>query len=328
MKNSIRSLVLRVGVSLVAIGLILWSQKQHLAESVSVLRHEVSWHLFFAGVATYLVALAVITVRLKYVFRVQEILLSFRETFYLTFVGLFFNLFLPSAVGGDIAKVYYAYKHSRKKIEAMTSVIWDRLMGFATLMIMAIAALWFFSKEIDNQRIDYLVYAFLFIFLSVTVFFLSKRVARRFKFIHNLIPSEKWRAHLADIYHSLYNLKKHKTMLLFTFALSFLGQAFFVLVYFWMTRSLGVEMNPWIFFILVPIVSIVSMAPSLGGLGVREAGIIYLFKNYMPGERALALSLLLDILIYGLSFGSGLLYAFKGGLKSNVIHEMEELDES
>ncbi len=328
MKNSFRSLFIRIFISVAAIFLIGWSQRHHLAESVEVLKNDVVWPLFFAGVGTYVVALAVITARLKYVFRVQQILLTFKETFYLTFVGLFFNLFLPSAVGGDIAKVYYAYKHSGKKIEAMTSVIWDRLMGFATLMIMAIGALLFFSKEIDDRKIDYLVYAFLFLFLAVTIFFLSKRVARLFKVFHNLIPSEKLKRQLADVYHSLYNLKSHKTMLFFTFGLSFLGQAFFVLVYFWMTRSLGVDINPWIFFILVPIVSIVSMAPSLGGLGVREAGVIYLFKNYMPGERALALSLLLDILIYGLSFGSGLLFAIKGGLKSNVMHEMEELDES
>ena len=79
-------------------------------------------------------------------------------------------------------------------------------------------------------------------------------------------------------------------------------------------------------FILIPVLSIASMAPSIGGLGVREAAIIYLFKHYMPNERALALSLLLDMLIYALSFAGGILYAFKGGLKARVMHEMEEIN--
>jgi hypothetical protein len=57
------------------------------------------------------------------------------------------------------------------------------------------------------------------------------------------------------------------------------------------------------------------MAPSIGGLGVREASVLYLFSRYLPSERAFALTLLMDIVIYSFSIGSGIWYAFRGGLK-------------
>jgi uncharacterized membrane protein YbhN (UPF0104 family) len=65
----------------------------------------------------------------------------------------------------------------------------------------------------------------------------------------------------------------------------------------------------------------------LGGLGVREAGGIYLFSRFMTPEKALALTLLMNLIIYGYSLASGVLFAVKGGLKVKTIHEMEELNE-
>ena len=65
------------------------------------------------------------------------------------------------------------------------------------------------------------------------------------------------------------------------------------------------------------------MAPSIGGLGVREASVLYLFGRYLPPERALALTLLMDIVIYSFSIGSGVWYAFRGGLKKQAVDEME-----
>jgi uncharacterized protein (TIRG00374 family) len=325
MKKSV-GLVLRLAVSFGAIGLVFWSQREHLGAAFQILRQDIVWHYVFLAVATYMLALAVITKRLQSVFRVQHIHLTFRETYYLTWVGLFFNLFLPSAVGGDIVKAYYAYKHSHKKVQSTTSVIWDRLLGFSALIGVAMIAVWVYSKELNDIRLDYLVYIFLAFFFGVMLFFSSRHVARPFRFLKNLIPSQKLRLLLEEIYISLYSYKGHLGTLVFTLFLSLVGQSLFILVHYWLTLAVGAKMDIWLFFILIPILSIVTMAPSLGGLGVREAAVIYLFKPYMANERALALSLLLDMLIYVLSFGAGIVFAFKGGLKAKDIKEMENIN--
>lgn len=317
---------MRVLVSLTMVVFILFFLRGKLGDSLNILITEVRWEWFVIAIIAYIVCLFLLSLRLFFVFRVQEILISYGETFYLGLVGLFFNLFFPSAVGGDVAKAYYAYKQSGKKIASTTAVLLDRLMGFVAIILMAIVALGFFSKELNDSRIDRLVYIFLGIMLFSLLFFGSRRFARIFQFLLVAIPSEKWRQRLGDIYHAIYHYKNHLGVLFLTLILSFLAQSLMVMIHYWLAVSLGVSISPWLFFILIPIVFIISMAPSVSGIGVREAGMIALFARYMTPERALALSLLLDILIYGFSFAAGIIYALRGGLKTKVIHEMEALE--
>ena len=315
--------VLRFVISLAAIGLIVFFMRDKLHASMNILRHEVQWIWFLAAVAGYFVGLAIIAVRLQWVFRVQSIHMSFLDCYYLGFVGLFYNLFLPSAVGGDVARAYYAYKHSGKKVESATSILLDRLLGFVATIIIAALGLFYFSKEVDSAYIDWAVYGACAGLVFFTAFFASRRFARLFKGLARLIPSERWRLRMAEIYHAIYGYRHHQGPVLMAILLSFCGQAIFITTNYWVAVSLGADIVYWKFFILIPVISIVSMAPSIGGLGVREASVLYLFSRYLPSERALAYTLLMDILIYVFSIGAGVLYAFCGGLKRKVGDEME-----
>ncbi|MBU6455891.1 MAG: flippase-like domain-containing protein, partial [Cyanobacteria bacterium REEB67] len=55
----------------------------------------------------------------------------------LCFVGLFFNLFLPSTVGGDVSRCYYLSKGTGKHMNAFYSVLADRTVGIAVLFLFA-----------------------------------------------------------------------------------------------------------------------------------------------------------------------------------------------
>lgn len=57
------------------------------------------------------------------------------------FVGIFVNNFLPSTVGGDVAKVYYlGREHGFRVVTASIAI--DRLLGVGLLALLAAAALW------------------------------------------------------------------------------------------------------------------------------------------------------------------------------------------
>lgn len=314
--------VLRFAVSFAAIGLIIFFMRDKLQESLVILRCEVVWGWFAAAIIGYFIGLAIIAIRLQWVFRVQEIHMTFRECYHLGFVGLFYNLMLPSSVGGDVAKAVYAYKHSGKKIESATSILLDRLLGFVALIIMAGIGLMCFSKEAGNAYIDYAVYGACGVLAFAIAFFTSRRFARLFKGMAFLIPKEEWKIKLAEIYHAIYGYRHHQKPVLVAILLSFAGQAVFISTNYWLALSIGADINFWKFFILIPVIYIVSMAPSIGGLGVREAGVLYLFGRYLSPERALALTLLMDIVIYSFSIGSGIWYAFRGGLKRSPEAEM------
>lgn len=325
MKSKVWPHILRAFVSILAIGLLIYFMRDKLHEAAKILRSEVIWSWFVIGILTYLAGLAILAARLLFVFRVQTIRLSFLESFYLGFVGLFFNLVFPSAVGGDIAKAYYAYKHSGKKLASMTAVIMDRLMGFVALILMAIVSLFFLRDQLNDPRLDMLICGALVVVLFSMAFFASKRFARQFKFLLRLIPSDSFKNRMNEAYQAVHKFRHHYGTLFFCIGLSLVGQSFFVLVHYWVTRSLNVSIDLWLYFIFVPIITIVSMVPSLGGLGFREVGVTYLFSRYMSAERALAVAVLLDVIIYGFSFLGGLIYSMQGGLKKKMIHEMETL---
>ncbi|MBU9889268.1 MAG: flippase-like domain-containing protein [Candidatus Omnitrophica bacterium] len=310
--------ILRFLISIAAMGLIFYVMRDKIHESMAILRHEVRWEWFGAAVAGYFIALAVIAVRLLWVFRVQDIVMRFRDCYYLGFVGLFYNLFLPSAVGGDVARAYYAYKHSGKKVESATSIFLDRLLGFFATIIIAAMGLIYFSREIESTYIDWAVYGACAVLVFIVAFFSSRRFARLFKGLARLVPNERWRHRMAEVYHAVYGYRHHHGPVLIATLLSFVGQAIFITTNYWVARSLGADIAFWKFFVLIPVISIVSMAPSIGGLGVREASVLYLFSRYLPPERALAYTLLSDLLIYSFSVGAGILYAFRGGLKQKV----------
>ena len=315
MKSFLKSPLFRVLISASALGAMLFLMRDKIHEASGILHKEVLWSWIGVGTATYFVAILFMAFRLQIVCRVQAVVMNFAEASYLSFVGLFFNLFFPSAIGGDIAKTYYIYKHSGKKLESMTSVIMDRMMGVVSMALMALAAVWLFSRQIEDPRINVMVCVFMAAMLLGLFFIFNKAFARRFKFLIAWLPSTNLKARLVDFYHAFHGYKNHKAAFAASVALSVIGQSLFIWVYYLVALSLNVPISPAVFFMLVPMVSVLSMMPSIGGLGVREAGVVYFFKAHMPSERALALSLLLDMLIYGYSFAGGLLYAAAGGLK-------------
>ena len=324
MKSGLRSSLLRLMISFGAIGIIVFLLRHKLHDAFVILRTEVAWPWFFLAILTYLGGLVILSFRLEYVFSVQKIHLKFSQTFYLGFVGLFFNLFFPSAVGGDIAKAYYAFKYSGKKIASTTAVLLDRIMGFVALILMAFMAV-LLNGKMENPAVNRLVSICFALMIIGTLFLGSKRFARLFSAIQNLIPSAKWRQRFSEIYHAIYGYKHHLGTLILCVGLSLIGQALFILSYYWISRSLGVSLDPWIFFLLVPVISVMSMAPSIGGLGVREASTVFLFQRFMSPERALALSVLLDMLVYGYSLAAGILFSFRGGLQMKMVEEMEKI---
>ncbi|MBU3758718.1 MAG: flippase-like domain-containing protein [Candidatus Omnitrophica bacterium] len=327
MKKILSSPAFRITVSLIAIGFVIYFLHDKLGEAVHIVLEEVNWVWFGAAFAAYAIVQVIMAARLWRIFLIQGVGVSYLKTLSLCVVGLFFNLFLPSAVGGDVAKIYYAYKYSGKKIASTTSVILDRLLGLIAIMLIAMTAMFFYHKEFEDPRVSFIFYFFLFLIGSVTVFFASRRFARQFKWVGALVPSQAIREKFLELYHALYACKNHVPTLVSALALSIAGQCLVIISTYWLGISLGAEVPAGVYFVIIPLVSILSMAPSLGGLGVREAGSVYFFSHYMDTERALALSLLTDFLIYGIGFLSGLWYAFAGGLKSKSFQPAEALKE-
>ena len=68
--------------------------------------------------------------------------LTLRTVLKLTFIGLFFNLFVPGGVGGDLLKMVYLKDESGDRYpEALLTVLLDRILGLSALLILGVTAL-------------------------------------------------------------------------------------------------------------------------------------------------------------------------------------------
>ena len=320
--QSKRGFFIRCGISLAVLGGLMVAIRGEIVDALRVIQAGVRWDWFFYAILVYLVALALVSRRLQLIYRSQDVKLTFRQTFYLTFLGLFFTLFLPSAFGGDLAKGYYAYQYSGRKLGSTTGIILDRLVGFLSLFPIALTALLVYGRTLATPVVEQSVYGAMVVFASASLFFTSRRIAKRFNFLFSLIP-DKWRSKCLDLYYAIRSYRNH----LGTFGLCFLISLLAQLCFYWdvylLARSIGIDVSIWPYLALVPLIGFVSLAPSLSGLGVREAGFVFFFRIFMPVEKALALSIIYDILFYGSALLAGIVFAFRGGLRKEVIHDLE-----
>lgn len=68
--------------------------------------------------------------------RVRGMSVTPGKTFRLTMVGVFFNMCMPGATGGDLMKAYYAAKGSSQRSVAVMSVVVDRACGLLGLVLL------------------------------------------------------------------------------------------------------------------------------------------------------------------------------------------------
>ena len=265
-----------------------------------------------AALATliFLTAVGVMAVRLWLIFGVKGEKISFLEACSLTFVGYFFNNFLPTSVGGDIVKAMCAARITKNTVVSVTSVLMDRIFGLFTFILIPSISLLFLMRNI-NRWVPVIVYGLLVLSMLCLVFIFNRSLARRFRFIEDVLGRFKAGRKLREVYIGLNDFKNHKQAVLFALLLSVAGQSISIFVLYLMGRSLGSNTPLVYFFLMVPVVHLVSMLPSLHGLGIREGAYTYFLAPYMGRESAFALGILWLGLLILLSIIGGLIYLIR-----------------
>lgn len=270
--------------------------------------------VFFGVFLLYVLIIIISSFRLKWVMKVQNIRLTLKEASFLNFVGSFFSMFLPTAIGGDVIKAYFASQKSRNKLGSYAAVFVDRFIGLIAIVFLAATALFLFGTNIPNVRISIVV---IFIFsLIVASFLLNKNLARLFKFLKPLFKFFKLYDKIETAYNAVNAYKNHGYIIINSLLLSLFAQAASFYLIFLLGKALYLkDLSIKLVFFAMPIVSFMSMLPSIGGLGFREGAFVVLFGPFITKEKAFALSLLWFGVIILISVVGGIIYAFKGNFK-------------
>ncbi len=302
--------LLRVLVSLASVGLLVFMIRKDIPTILQTLQN-VNRPLFIFAVLLFLSTVVILARRLKLIFAAEDLNISLSQACNLTFIGYFFNNFLPTSVGGDIVKAMCAARITGHPVKSVTSVVMDRIFGLFTFILIPSISL-FFMRGSMNPTVPVVVYSFLV--FSVLIFFLlfSRSLARRFYSVERALNFFKLGTKVRQIYDGLHNFRNHKFVIAQAMLLSILGQCVSIMVLYLMALALGAPRNTLVyFFLLIPVVHLISMLPSLNGLGIREMAYVYFLKNYIGTERAAALGIIWLAVLILLSLIGGMIYLFR-----------------
>ncbi len=282
--------VAKLIISSVLLGILFWRvDRAAFFRSLEML--PLSLLLGCAGL--YLLGYVISTIRWQRLLRAEGIQLSLWRLGLVYFEAAFFNLFLPTVIGGDIVRGYLIYKMTRGHDAAIASILVDRLSGFAALMLLAVTALALAYGMLSDPQVAFAILTIAACFTGAMLVILNRWLATRASGLLAVIGFARFQAKLQGLVDALQRYRGHRRALAQAFVLSALLQALIIVTYYWIGVGLNVGVPLVYFFLFVPLITSIAMLPvSVAGLGVREGGVIYFFgKLGVDPATALGMSL-------------------------------------
>lgn len=296
-RRRILGLPIKVIVSLVLVAYLVYRYGGD-AEFRHTLAH-IAPKSFALAVGMLALGLVLLALRWKVLLEAAGVPLPLRTSIRLVFVGYFFNFFLPTTVGGDVARALGV--GSRASLTVVGgSVLVERLLGFACLLAIGVVA---------SFGVPALVITRNALWIATAVFVVGTLVL-----LFAPLPRTKGEGMVGRVVGGLSGVALQvraygfrPAALAVALALSFAWQFALVLVNATLSNGLGGIAPFGSLLALVPAVQAITMIPvSVGGLGVRELGYEYFFRTsgFDPaGAVALAASFLAATIVLALVGG-------------------------
>jgi uncharacterized protein (TIRG00374 family) len=234
------------------------------------------------------------------------------------FIGMFFNIFLPTIVGGDAVKAILLSRETGSTGRATMSVFMERNVGLAALLTIATVAAWYAPPvRLLGLSLAALVVLLLAGYLAANLVLASPRAYKAIDALIAATPLSAMRHRAVSLYDGIVPYRKHVGLLATAIALSFLFQAIVIVVVFLNALALGQSFSISALAVFVPLISLAGMVPvTVNGLGVREALYVLLFGQ-LGASRDLSVSLALLYLAvtFMASLPGGIVYALLRGAK-------------
>lgn len=222
--------------------------------------------------------------------------------------GLFFSLFLPSTIGGDVARSVDLGLHTKRHSVVMATVLLDRLSGFVGLVLIAITMLIFGHKLIDEPAVYFTVCSLAALLTSFLLLIFNKKIYKKLNY-----PGSQNTGIIASIrrlHSEIYFFRGRPLVLIYNLVYSIIIQAGACFVAYFILRGLSVNINMIYPLVLNPVIVTITTLPiSIGGLGLRDASSIFFYtKVGVAKDAAFAQSLLIFSLAFIFGLIGGVIY--------------------
>lgn len=237
------------------------------------------------------------------------------------FIGMFFNIFLPTIVGGDAVKAILLARETGAPARATMSVFMERNVGLFALLTIATAAA-FVAPPVNVRGFNLLQLTLLVFagFIVANIVLANRPAYRLVDYLVAMTPLARIRSRAASLYEAIvpYRDARWRGVVLAATAQSFLFQGVVILVVFLNANALGIRVPVAALAVFVPLISLAGMLPiSVNGLGIREALYLLLFGRLgVPADAAVSMALLYFAVTLAASLPGGIVYALQRGPRS------------
>ena len=234
-------------------------------------------------------------VRWRLILRSFEVATAYLPLLKITFIGSFFNLFLPTAIGGDFVRAYYLSRKAGRSVSTtLTTILLDRNAGLCALLAIGTVCAAIYGIEVRGVSLFHVFLLLSAAYALANVFLFHSWMQGRLRRFLSGRHLENVREKLDLVCEGLNRLRRSTAVIFASLVLS-LGIQFLSVGIIWIAaQAIDIHAPFRVFLIFVPAISLSIMFPlTINGLGLREGLYYLLFSQIgLPVETSVSLALL------------------------------------
>jgi uncharacterized protein (TIRG00374 family) len=251
---------------------------------------------------------------------------QFADVWPVYFTGMFFNMCLPTSIGGDVWRVVGLSRKTGSKSGALASVFMDRNVGLSALLVVGLIASIAAPKLCTIEATLFktnLVLPLWPLFLLLLLGFIGANVAifsdsfcRLVTYVTTSLRLGFIGSRIEKLHNSVQAFRQPVSGYFNPFVLSIIYQLSEVAVVMVLATGMGINLSPFVFGAIVTFQAVAALLPiTFNGVGVREAIFCAVLKGQLGDgikDEALALSLAYFGILLMSSLTGGVVYLLSG----------------
>jgi glycosyltransferase 2 family protein len=231
------------------------------------------------------------------------------------FLGMFFNFLLPTAIGGDVFRVYFLNKETRRLSDSTATVFVDRDLGMAALLLVAVVVATVAGTGFNGVALAPVFALILVAFVAANLAIFYRPTYNVLHRILALCRMKKADERVERLYRSVNSYRGRWRLMGYGILVSLIVQIGCAFVNLLAATGIGMTTaHGWLdYLVFIPAIGLISMVPiSLNGMGWREISYIVLFKSVGATEpQAAALAFLWLGVLIATSLPGGVIYMMR-----------------
>jgi hypothetical protein len=253
---------------------------------------------------------------------------------------MFFNICLPTSIGGDVFRVVGLSRKTGSKSAALASVFMDRNVGLGALLLVGFISSLIVTTTIEAtfQGRTHLVPLWpLFLFLIIgyvagNAALFSDSFCHLVTYVTERLRLKFVATRVEKLHNSVLAYHQPLPRYLASFVLSIIYQWSEIAVVIVLAIGMKISVSPFVFSALVPFQAVASLLPiTASGVGVREGIFVAVMKGQLGHDiksEALALSLAYFGVVVLSSLCGGVVYLVSGVTRPSAVEAEEVAKES